>query len=727
LLGPHRASLPTVAGNKSTTLLQLTAMRFRGGVMLVVACALLGAHAATATCVGDCGGDDRVSIDELIAAVGIALEQRPASDCLAVDRDGDGQVSVAELVTAVGAALDGCPAAPSPSPTASATESPTATHSLPPTQTPSATDSSSPSPTPTTVTSPTGSPTASATVRPNFIIIQLDDTRADGIDRMPVTLQKLAAEGVQFHNSFVPYPLCAPSRASLLTGLYALHHQVRAVAGVIGGAHVFRERGADQQTMAVWLRDAGYSTGLFGKYINAYRETEATKGPNGTYYVPPGWTRWRAFAPERYGGQSGLDYALVDEQGAVHDYTDHGSDAQYSTDVLGDELRTFIADSAGAGTPFLAVYAPYASHIDLPGVLPIPAARHDGLFDELPDWRPPSWNEPDVSDKPLWVRLTDPSDIVIALTDLSRLRAYETLLSVDEQLAATLQQLDELGIADHTVVLLTSDNGVTWTEHRLFGQGKECPYEECLRVPLVARYPRGQASGHDVQDIVLNVDIAATVADLAGVDIPVAIDGRSFRAALEGQPLPSPRSDFLVEHWRSTRSDALDYTGQPQDGDQLTLLYGQSAAKPRAAVRFEFDSDQQVELGSIQVPIAPIEDVTFENLGLTVVANVPQTRFNLNKTTNHLNIVDLSTTFDGVYWVEVRDAAGVVKVLNAVPDYFGVRDLDGDLTYVEHETGERELYDNPADPWQLDNRADAPAYAAERARLSQRVTELSEQ
>lgn len=105
---------------------------------------------------------------------------------------------------------------------------------------------------------------------------------------------------------------------------------MRAVAGPIGGADVFRERGADQQTMAVWLRAAGYSTGLFGKYINAYRDTESTKGPNGTYYVPPGWTRWRALAPERYGGKAGTDYAVVDEHGAAHDYSEHGSDAQYS-------------------------------------------------------------------------------------------------------------------------------------------------------------------------------------------------------------------------------------------------------------------------------------------------------------------------------------------------------------------------------------------------------------
>ncbi|MDX2169838.1 MAG: sulfatase-like hydrolase/transferase [Deltaproteobacteria bacterium] len=704
-------------------------MRFRGGVVLAGLCALFAAHVAAAACPGDCGGDAVVSIDELILSVAIALEQRPVSVCLAADRGGEGQVDVADLVAAVGAALSGCPALPSPTATAtaSATRSatPTGTASLTPSESPS--PPPSPSPSASATPSATASPTAQATVRPNFIIIELDDTRADGIDQMPVTLEKLAAQGVQFHSSFVPFPLCAPSRASLFTGLYALHHQVRAVAGAIGGAHVFREAGADQQTMAVWLRDAGYATGLFGKYINAYSQTEATQGPNGTFYVPPGWTRWRAFvSPERYGGVSGMDYALVDEHGALQTYTDHASDAQYSTDLLADQLRDFIADSVQDGKPFLAVYAPYASHIDTPGVLPIPAARHAGHFDDLPDWRPPNWNEADVSDKPRWVQATEPSDIVLKLTDLARLRAYETLLAVDEQLATTLAQLDALGIANETVVLLTSDNGVTWSEHRLFGQGKECPYEECLRVPLLARYPRGQAAGHDVEDIVLNIDIAATVADLAGVTVPVPIDGRSFRAALEGRPLPQPRSDFLVEHWRSTRQDWLDYGGQPQDGDQLVLLYGDPAAKPRAAVRFEFDDDQQVEPGAVQVPIGPTDDASFDNLGLTVVANIPRTRRVLNATTNRLTIVDLAG-LDGVYWVEERDAGGVVEVLNSLPDYFGVRQPDGDLTYVEYETGERELYDNAADPWQLENRAGAPAYAAEQARLSQRVVELSEQ
>src|SRR4030095_7892359 len=107
-------------------------------------------------------------------------------------------------------------------------------------------------------------------MRPSIVLINLDDTRADGIDRMPTLLSRVAGQGVSFTNAFAVDPLCSPSRASLLTGLSARHHGARALGGVIGGAHVFRELHADQQTIATWLQQAGYMTGLFGKYVNGY-------------------------------------------------------------------------------------------------------------------------------------------------------------------------------------------------------------------------------------------------------------------------------------------------------------------------------------------------------------------------------------------------------------------------------------------------------------------------
>jgi arylsulfatase A-like enzyme len=320
--------------------------------------------------------------------------------------------------------------------------------------------------------------------RPNFIVINLDDVRFDGLDQMPTVQSEIAGTGVVFSNSFVPFSVCCPSRASIFTGLYALRHGTRQVSGPIGGSHTFRESGADQQTIAVWLRAVGYRTALFGKYLNAYDdESEGGRGPNGTFYVPPGWDEWWAFrSPEHYGGVLGPTYVIVDEQGQKTTYDDHSSDAEYSTDLGAENLRAFIAGAVNDGVPFFVYWAPYAGHGDLPQLLAIPAVRHLDSFADLPLWRPPSWNEMDVSDKPRWLKrqrefVDDPTGSGVflpAIGDVIRQRQYESLLSVDEQVGMILEQLSALGIDQDTMIVLTSDNGLGWGEHINFG-GKEPP------------------------------------------------------------------------------------------------------------------------------------------------------------------------------------------------------------------------------------------------------------
>ena len=298
--------------------------------------------------------------------------------------------------------------------------------------------------------------------RPNILVVNLDDTRADGIDRMP-NVARLAAQGVSFTNSFVVNPLCAPSRASLFSGLYSQHNGVLALGGPIGGAHRFRELGSDRQTIAVWMHEAGYRTGMFGKYVNGYGfgGTEQVIGAGGTYYVPPGWTRWRAMAsPEHYGGERGGTYKLVDEHGRATRYDDHTNDGQYSTDVLGAEVRSFVSEAVAEGRPFFAVWAPYASHGEVPSFTPEPASRHFGFFHYLPAWRPPSFAEPDVSDKPRGIQALINSFTVQIFNSLIRVGAYESLLAVDEQLQRIIDALVELGVDDNTVIIFTSDNGV---------------------------------------------------------------------------------------------------------------------------------------------------------------------------------------------------------------------------------------------------------------------------
>lgn len=677
-------------------------------------------------CPCDCGGLGRVSISDLVRAVRLALGADLA-DCPAADRNGDGRVTVDELIAGVNAALVGCPPLPatatatrtaSPSPLPSDTASPVP---------PSATASSAPSATPSAaVPSATASATPSATPPLNFLIINLDDARADGLDRMPYVQSSLLPESLNFPNAFVPYASCCPSRASLLTGLYAIHHGTRQVSGPIGGAKIFRRSGADQRTIAVWLRAAGYATGLFGKYLNEYN-LESDKGPDRSYYIPPGWTRFRAFVSEHYGGVHGPGYELVDEHGERTRYDDHDSDAQYSTDVTGAQVRQFIADSVAAGQPFFALWTPYAPHLDGPDFVPIPADRHLGAFADMPLFRPPNWGEADRSDKPRWVQALGPDPLLEGVTDLIRKWAYETLLAVDEQLRLIIGDLQTLDVDRHTVVLLTSDNGVAWGEHTLYFQSKACPYEPCLRVPFLVRLPGGIAPGEAVSPA-LNIDIAPTVAALAQIALPPGsalanLDGISLVPALH-EPGTWSRDDFLLEQWRQIRSATLVYTGQPADGDRVRLFYG--SAFPKASVVFEFDDGDGTTPESVPVSIGVDAATTYQRLGAAVVAAVPDARFGRDALNNRLTIFDGSEAQNGYYWWDEVNQAGGYTVAAATPDFFGVRDVRNGYTYVEYETGEVELYDLTGDPWQLDSVAGDPAYAAVRARLAARMRALAD-
>jgi arylsulfatase A-like enzyme len=356
----------------------------------------------------------------------------------------------------------------------------------------------------------------------------------------------------------------------------------------------------------------------------------------------------------------------------------------------------------------------------MPNVLPIPAARHLGTLQHMPVARPPNWAEVDRSDKPRWVRALDASDFALGVTDQVRRRAYEALLSVDEQLGLLLEQLERLGIDDETAIVLTSDNGVVWGEHGLTWQGKGCPYEECLRVPMVVRYPRAvTAAGHLVDTPVLNIDVAPTLADLAGISLPTAVDGVSFAAALSGGTSPL-RHDFLLEHWNWKRDGYLALpTVQPNDGDRLRVFFG---PWPKTSLAFEFVSDDILSTGALPVPMQATAQDSFRALGIAVTSLLPDTDWDLQS--NWILVRDTSPASDGICLLDEVNTAGSLYPLWLTQDFFGVRDLANNFTYVEHACGEVELYDLSADPWQLENCADDPGYAGARARLRGRLREL---
>ncbi|MGZ5305342.1 MAG: sulfatase family protein [Actinomycetota bacterium] len=352
-------------------------------------------------------------------------------------------------------------------------------------------------------------------------MIVTDDQRWDTLRAMPHVRRLIAGKGLTFADAFVVNPLCCPSRSSILTGNYSHTTGVYRETPPFGAFQSFR----DGSTIATWLQRHGYSTGLFGKYIDAYQHAALTG------YVPPGWDRWVAFVRSKY-----LDYKLTID-GDVRTY---GADPpDYSTDVLGSLAERFIRETPG---PIFVEYAPAAPHAPA-----IPEPRFERAFADLPPWRPPSFDERDVSDKPSYIRDLAPLDAgARSALDAFRRDQYRTLLSVDRQVEVLIGALRDTGRLGDTLVVFTSDNGLSWGEHRWVK--KEVPYEESIRVPLVVRYDPSTAvdAGATSSALALNIDIAPTIAAVAGV--PVSTDGRSLLPLLGGAGTDGWRTRFLIEH-----------------------------------------------------------------------------------------------------------------------------------------------------------------------------------
>lgn len=402
---------------------------------------------------------------------------------------------------------------------------------------------------------PAAPPRDPARVAQDVLLISLDDLRHDGADRMPVLQQRLIPRAAVFTNAFVTTPLCCPSRASLLTGLRTSHHRVLSLGGPDGGAHRFRELGGDRATLATWFQAAGFQTALVGKYLNGYDLTTEHVAP-GVLYVPPGWNTWRPIlSPEVYGGFEGRDWTLGREDGSTVLMNEHRDDSQYSTDVTGRLALEAMQAAYAAGKRFLVYWAPVAPHAGDGTITPKPAQRHLGSMADLPPHRPPSFLEPDRSDKPAYTRGGKTGPFDEAFTDGQRRLQYETLLAADERLGDLLDWLEATPgrrdprkrLFDETVIVFTSDHGVQWGENGFRGLAKTVPYEGSIRVPLVIKTPENQH--RVIPQPALLIDVAPTLLELAGLPIPSGLDGRSLVPLLDGTVPPDWRTDLLIEYW----------------------------------------------------------------------------------------------------------------------------------------------------------------------------------
>lgn len=375
------------------------------------------------------------------------------------------------------------------------------------------------------------------TEKPNVVVVMSDDMRDDELDGpwMQRTRHWFGDGGVQFQNSFAPLPLCAPARASFLTGQYAHNHGVWSHRRPYGFS-VFR----DQETLPVWLQRGGYNTFMLGKYINGYGE-RSMPAPNGRpseHYVPPGWDDWRASLDNR--GTYNYERTHLNNNGRIQSLV-----GRYQTNAYGKIASNEVDRQSQTGNPFFMYLSFTAPHhgapaedddpeavIDLEGekyrikTPAVPKAER-GRWDADVPLAPGAGSEQDMSDKPRFMQRLPgmTSSEQDGVRELARQRA-EALGVLDRSVDEVMSELRKRDELDNTYVVFTSDNGYFLGEHRM-RQGKTLPYEPSLRTPTLIRGP-GIPAGQTRTDPFLTIDFAPTILRMAGMstDQGLPIDGR---------------------------------------------------------------------------------------------------------------------------------------------------------------------------------------------------------
>ena len=350
----------------------------------------------------------------------------------------------------------------------------------------------------------TQSDAAPAAKRPNFLFILTDDQRWDALGvvqreqgdkaRFPWLrtphLDRLAAEGVRFRNAFVVNSLCAPSRASFLTGCYGHTN------GIVNNHTPFPEANV---TYASTLRAAGYRTGYVGKWHH------------GKQPVRPGFD----FAASFLGQGKYFDCPIVVNGETV-------PSKGYVDDVSTDYAVGFLKEQKDK--PFVLAVGYKATHGPF-----APPERHKGTYEGEQARAVPNLAAPSIYRAKAPPKNLIPGEGPEVKTNLGYFRC---ITAIDDNVGRLLKALDDLGLADDTVVVFAGDNGYYLGEHGL--GDKRSAYDESLRIPLLLRYPRMNLKGRTVDEMVLNIDMSPTFVDLAGVEVPKVMQGRSWKPLLEG-------------------------------------------------------------------------------------------------------------------------------------------------------------------------------------------------
>jgi N-acetylglucosamine-6-sulfatase len=372
--------------------------------------------------------------------------------------------------------------------------------------------------------------------RPNIIFILTDDLAWNLVQYMP-HVRKMQQDGVTFANAFVTDSLCCPSRSSIFTGRYPHNTGIFRNGGEDGGFSGFQRRGLEQASFAGPLTAAGYRTAMLGKYLNGYLPEK--NAPE------PGWTNW-AVAGAAY---HEFNYTL-NRDGKLHH---HGSKPQdYLTDVLSGLGTHLIKQSADA--PFFIEIATFAPHTPY-----TPAPRDANAFPGLRAPRTEAFNAlPDESSPP-WLRAHRTRPLTkadIAEIDSQFRKRVQAVQAVDQMIGALQQAVAAIGAEKNTYFVFSSDNGLHMGEHRLM-PGKQTAFDTDIRVPLIVTGP-GVPAGITVQEIVENIDLHPTFAEIAGAAPSASVDGQSLVPLMHGHRPLRWRTVALVEHHHGPNVDKSD-------------------------------------------------------------------------------------------------------------------------------------------------------------------------
>lgn len=360
---------------------------------------------------------------------------------------------------------------------------------------------------------------ALAADRPNFVVMMTDDQRADKFSHTgdPLlktpNLDKLRADGMSFSRMYVTNALCAPSRATLLTGLYSHTH------GVIDNKN--QKIDAKLPLVSDLLRDAGYEAVFCGKsHIGG-----SLRDRKWDYYFG-------------FKGQGNYLKPVVAEGVDGKDLPRQG----YMDDVVTDKAIGWLSkrNSEKPFVLFLFFKAPHRSWQRAP--------RHAHLYEGMTVPKPALWDEPGVGKPKTFLDADNRIGVYDDAKDLDvMVKDYNaTITAVDENVGRVLATLDELKLAGNTHVMFTSDNGFFLGEWQRFD--KRFMHEVSARVPLLWRGP-GVAANSSSAKIAINADIAPTLLDIAGVKPTAKMHGRSFAPLLKGETPADWRKDWLYEYY----------------------------------------------------------------------------------------------------------------------------------------------------------------------------------